>query len=102
MKNTLLLLIALVLGQLTLVNAQETDQIVENIIKEATENSELETMGHHLMDVIGPRLVGTQQMQKAHDWAVDTYKSWGIEVENQQWGEWRGWDRGITHIDLLR
>ena len=101
MKNTLLLLIALVLGQLTLVNAQETDQIVENIIKEATENSQLETMGHHLMDVIGPRLVGTPQMQKAHNWAVETYKSWGIEAENQQWGEWRGWDRGITHIDLI-
>lgn len=81
--------------------AQETDQIVENIIKEATENSQLETMGHHLMDVIGPRLVGTPQMQEAHDWAVETYKSWRIEAENQQWGEWRGWDRGITHIDLI-
>lgn len=101
MKKTLLLLIALVLGQLTLVNAQETDQIVKNIIKEANENSQLETIGHHLMDVIGPRLVGTPQMQEAHDWAVETYKSWGIEAENQQWGEWRGWDRGITHIDLI-
>lgn len=101
MKKTLLLLIALILGQLTMVNAQEKDQIVENIIKEATENSQLETLGHHLMDVIGPRLVGTPQMQEAHNWAVEIYESWGIEVENQQWGEWRGWDRGITHIDLI-
>ena len=101
MKKTLLLLITLAFGQITLVNAQEKDQIVENIIKEATENSRLEVMGHHLMDVIGPRLVGTPQMQEAHNWAVETYKSWGIEAENQQWGEWRGWDRGITHIDLI-
>ena len=32
---------------------------------------------------------------------VNTYKSWGIPAENQQYGTWRGWQRGITHIDLI-
>lgn len=81
--------------------AQEKDPIVEAIIKEATENSQLEILGHELLDVIGPRLVGTPQMKQANDWAVAKYKGWGISAENQQWGEWRGWERGITHIDML-
>lgn len=81
--------------------AQDQKQIIENLVKEGTENSRLEQLAYELTDVIGPRLVGTPQMQKAHDWAVETYKSWGISAENQQWGEWRGWERGITHIDLI-
>jgi len=86
----------------TLLNAQQVkDPIIENIIKEANENSQLERLGHELLDVIGPRLVGTPQMKQANDWAVSKYKDWGISAENQKWGEWRGWERGITHIDMV-
>ncbi|HNR73536.1 MAG: peptidase M28 [Bacteroidetes bacterium OLB12] len=77
------------------------DAIVDAIIKEATENSQLEKLGHELMDGIGPRLVGTPKMQQAHDWAVAKYSSWGITARNEKWGEWRGWERGITHIDMV-
>lgn len=83
------------------VSAQDTDAMVEQIVLEATENSQLEKLAHELLDVIGPRLVGTPQQQKAHDWAVQTFESWGIEAENEQWGTWRGWERGITHVDLV-
>lgn len=83
------------------VNAQAQDPVIEKIIKEETENSQLREIGHELMDGIGPRLVGSPQMQQAHDWAVEKYQSWGIEARNEQWGEWRGWDRGITHIDMV-
>ncbi|WP_411766639.1 M20/M25/M40 family metallo-hydrolase [Winogradskyella sp. A3E31] len=81
--------------------AQDKDPVIESIITEANENSQLEPLAHELLDVVGPRLVGTPQMQKAHDWAVAKYKSWGIEARNEKWGEWRGWERGITHIDML-
>jgi carboxypeptidase Q len=74
---------------------------VDAIIKEATTNSQLEKTGHELMDGVGPRLVGSPQMQQAHDWAVEKYKSWGIPARNEKWGEWRGWERGITHIDMV-
>jgi len=83
------------------VNSQEKNKVIEDILKEAYNNSQLETLGHELMDDIGPRLVGTPQMQQAHDWAVSKYKSWGIHAENQQWGEWKSWERGITHIDMV-
>ena len=81
--------------------AQTGNPVVENIIKEANENSQLQALAHELMDVVGPRLVGTPQMKQANDWAVAKYKGWGIEARNEQWGEWRGWERGITHVDMI-
>ena len=62
--------------------------IVAAIIKEATENSQLEKMAHELIDGIGPRLVGTPKMQQAHDWAVAKYSGWGITARNEKWGDW--------------
>lgn len=91
-----LLMLVVVTGQ-----AQTTDDVVKSIVKEANENSQLEILAHELMDVIGPRLVGTPQMKRANDWAVAKYQSWGVTARNEQWGEWRGWERGITHIDLV-
>jgi hypothetical protein len=40
-------------------------------------------------------------MKQANDWAVAKYASWGITAKNEQWGEWRGWQRGISHIDMV-
>jgi len=85
----------------TSIFSQKKDPVIENIIKEATNNSQLERLGHELLDVIGPRLVGTPQMKTAHDWAVAQYGKWGISAKNEQWGEWRGWERGVTHIDMV-
>ena len=82
------LLLLLFISNLTF--AQTTEEIVAAIEKEATENSQLEQLAYELMDYNGPRLVGTPQMKTAHDWAVNTYKKWGITAENQQWGTWRG------------
>ena len=77
------------------------DPVIAQIEQEATTNSQLEILGHELMDVIGPRLVGSPQMEKAHNWAVQTFADWGISATNEAWGTWRGWERGICHIDLL-
>ncbi|MDZ7649784.1 MAG: hypothetical protein U5K54_23075 [Cytophagales bacterium] len=58
-------------------------------------------MAHELMDGIGPRLVGSPEMQQANEWAVAKYTGWGIPARNEKWGEWRGWERGISHIDMV-
>lgn len=100
MKNLLLSLAFLALIAPS-VFAQDAQAIVTQIEKEATENSQLENLAHELMDVVGPRLVGTPQMEKAHEWAVETFSRWGIKAENEPWGTWRGWERGICHIDLV-
>ncbi|WP_224487981.1 M20/M25/M40 family metallo-hydrolase [Robertkochia flava] len=82
------------------ISAQD-DIVIKEIVKEANENSQLERLGQELMDGIGPRLVGTPQMKQAHDWAVNTYAEWGISAHNESYGTWRGWERGITHIDMI-
>ncbi|WP_431294746.1 M20/M25/M40 family metallo-hydrolase [Pedobacter sp. P26] len=98
--NKKLLFSALFLCASASVFAQDK-KIVENIVKEVNENSQLEKLAHELLDVVGPRLVGSPQMKQANDWAVKKYNSWGISAKNEKWGEWAGWERGITHIDLV-
>jgi carboxypeptidase Q len=94
-----LLLPSLLLFTSSFVFAQ--DKVVENIIKEANENSQLENLAHQLLDVVGPRLVGTAQMKQSHDWVIKKYADWGISAKNEQYGQWRGWERGVTHVDLV-
>ncbi|AKD05132.1 M20/M25/M40 family metallo-hydrolase [Pontibacter korlensis] len=101
MKRRLQAFLFLLLLTGSLAQAQVKDPVVEGIVKEANENSQLEQLAHELLDGIGPRLVGTPQMQQAHDWAVAKYKNWGIEARNEKWGEWRGWQRGVTHVDMV-
>ncbi|MFD2100551.1 M20/M25/M40 family metallo-hydrolase [Flagellimonas iocasae] len=81
--------------------AQENDPVIQAILQESNDNSQLKPLAHELMDGIGPRLVGTPQMEKAHEWAVEKYTSWGIAAKNEKWGEWKGWERGISHIDMV-
>ncbi len=96
------LFIALSLPSTYIFAQQKNDSvIISSIINEATQNSQLEKLAHELFDEIGPRLVGSPKMQQAHDWAVSKYKGWGIPAHNEKWGEWRGWERGITHMDMV-
>ena len=80
---------------------QPLDPIVKQIVNEAHQNSQLKQLAHELLDVVGPRLVGTPQMKHAHEWAVTKYKEWGIETRYEEFGKWRGWERGISHIDMI-
>lgn len=87
-------------SQFSLNREQKLDPIVEQIVQEANNNSQLEKLAFELLDVVGPRLVGTPQMTKANEWALKTFESWGINAKNQQFGEWHGWERGVSYIDM--
>jgi hypothetical protein len=78
----------------------QQDPMVTAIIKEANENSQLKRMSHELMDGVGPRLVGSTKMVQASDWAIAQYQQYGITAKRENYGTWRGWDRGITHVDM--
>src|SRR5690606_22990937 len=80
---------------------QQLEPVVEQIVNEANQHAQLKQLAHELLDVVGPRLVGTPQMKHAQDWAVAKYAEWGIEARYEEFGEWRGWDRGISHIDMV-
>ena len=65
------------------------------------EDSHVASLAQVLMDSVGPRLTGSPRQEAASDWAVKMYGSWGVEARNETYGTWRGWRRGITHVDLL-
>ncbi|HUI09498.1 MAG TPA: M28 family peptidase [Bacteroidota bacterium] len=77
------------------------DPVIRKIWAEEMDSTQLPALAHQLFDVIGPRLVGSPGMMKAHEWAIAKYDSWGIRALNQQFGTWRSWERGVTHIDLI-
>lgn len=100
MKKQIMIGAALLLASVAGI-AQEKDAVIDQIVKEEAEHSNLQTLAHELFDGIGPRLVGTPQMEKASVWAVEKYKGWGIAARRENWGEWRGWERGTSHIDMV-
>jgi carboxypeptidase Q len=100
-RKQFLLLSSTLLLSIVAIAQSSNDPIINAIIKEANGNSQLKRMSHELMDGVGPRLVGSTKMVQASDWAIAQYKQYGIEARRENYGEWRGWDRGVTHVDMV-
>ncbi|MEO5800009.1 MAG: M20/M25/M40 family metallo-hydrolase [Gemmatimonadales bacterium] len=77
------------------------DPVIKQIWSMGMENSKTWDLAHTLFDSLGPRLMGAPNLKAAQDWLVKTYTGWGIEAKNEQYGTWRGWRRGYSHIDLI-
>lgn len=78
------------------------DPVIQAMWNEGmTGRSQVEPLAQTLMDSIGPRLSGSPNQAAAFDWVMDTYTRWGVENRKEEYGTWRGWDRGFTHIDLV-
>lgn len=77
------------------------DAVLRRIWNEALDNSQIERLAQQLLDSIGPRLTGSPHSERAQEWAVKTLAGWGISAEREQYGTWEGWDRGVSHIDLV-
>ncbi len=65
------------------------------------DQSQVESLAQVLLDSIGPRLSGSPGQRSAIDWAAMMLDSWGVRSRKEEYGTWRGWDRGYTHIDLV-
>ncbi|MEI7486337.1 MAG: M20/M25/M40 family metallo-hydrolase [Chryseobacterium sp.] len=79
---------------------EKLNPVVENFVNEVNSHSQLEDMASELLDGIGPRLVGTPEMLAANEWTAEKLRSWGVDANLQQFGTWKGWQRGITHVDM--
>ena len=77
------------------------DPVLRRIYSIGMDSSQTPTLAHVLFDSLGPRLMGTPNIKGAQDWLVALYRSWGIEAREEQYGSWRGWRRGPSHIDLV-
>lgn len=98
MRRTLALLVAS--GTvLTTASATNSDAVViDRIIEEARSASLAKTILIELCEKIGPRATGTPGLRRAEDWAVEKFKSFGLQnVHLEQWGEApHTFDRGKT------
>jgi carboxypeptidase Q len=78
-----------------------SDPVVQKIYDEGMHHSQASKLAQVLMDSIGPRLTGSPANRAANDWLLRTYKSWGIDAKNEQYGTWRDWTRGPSSLELL-
>lgn len=101
MRLHLLLLTAACAASSHAQNLPSTDSTIRRIWAIGIDSSPLPRLSAQLFDSIGPRLTGSPNLQRANDWLVATYKSFGIPARNEQYGTWRGWRRGHSHIDLV-
>src|SRR5207249_5588932 len=77
------------------------DSVIQRMYSIGMDSSHTPELAHVLFDSLGPRLTGTPGIKRAQDWLVAVYKSWGVEAREEQYGTWRGWTRGPSHIDLV-
>ena len=78
------------------------DATLQRIWTLGMDSSSTWALAQTLTDSIGPRLNASPRHKAGNDWLVAMYRKWGIEARNEQYGTWRGWDRGVTHLDLMQ
>jgi len=93
---------AMVAASIAPLAAQDTDPVIKRMWSIGMDSSHTWDLAQTLFDSIGPRLTGTPQGNFASDWVIKTYKSWGIDAKRERYGTWRGWRRGVSHIDLIK
>lgn len=77
------------------------DAVLRRIWAVGMDSSQVYPLAQTLLDSIGPRLTGTPQQEAAVDWALARFAAWGIAGRKEQYGTFRGWRRGVTHVDLI-
>ena len=80
----------------------QSDATIQRILRLGMDSSHVQQLSQTLFDSIGPRLTGSPGIRSASDWVINQYTSWGIDAKREQYGTWRGWRRGTSHIDLVQ
>jgi hypothetical protein len=77
------------------------DSVLERIWSLGTDSSTTYALAQTLSDSIGPRLTGSPGQRAGVNWLLSRYRGWGIPARAERYGTWRGWRRGVSHIDLV-
>src|SRR5688572_29820865 len=78
------------------------DPVVRRIWSIGMDSSQTMPLAQALLDSVGPRLTGSPGQRAGNEWLLGKYRSWGITARAEPYGTWRGWRRGVTHVDLLQ
>jgi carboxypeptidase Q len=79
-----------------------SDPVLRHIWALGMDSSHTWDLSQVLFDSIGPRLTGTPAGNNASEWVMKMYRSWGIDAKREQYGTWRGWKRGPSHVDMMK
>jgi carboxypeptidase Q len=105
MRHFRRLLIAAVVAMLPTATEAQTFRTSDTVIKRMWQlgmmESQTERLAQVLIDSIGPRLSGTAGFRSAVEWLERTYAGWGVTARREQYGTWRDWRPGPTHLDLV-
>ncbi len=72
------------------------------IIAEIKSKSELMKNLQYISDVIGGRLTGSKNLERANNWTADKMKSYGLEnVRLEPWEIPVGWERGHAYMKIV-
>jgi hypothetical protein len=77
------------------------DPVLRRIWSLGMDSTQTPRLLQALTDSIGPRLTGTPEYAAGSRWLIDTYRRWGITARQERYGTWKGWERGVTHVDLV-
>ncbi|MDH5233857.1 MAG: M20/M25/M40 family metallo-hydrolase [Gemmatimonadota bacterium] len=77
------------------------DAVLKRIWEVGMDSSRVQQLAQVLLDSIGPRLTGSPGIKAASDWVISQYRAWGIDARRDEYGTWRGWRRGTSHVDLM-
>ena len=78
-----------------------TDPVILRIWEEGMTRSQAMTLAQQFLDPLGQRMTGSPQSDASQDWIVRQYASWGITARKERYGTWAGWERGVSHVDLI-
>lgn len=98
------LALALLLVPLTApaIQAQQVDTTgVGRLIAQAMDHSEVMENLRYLSDAIGPRLSGSPAMRRANDWAVERFRSYGLNARLEAFQFGVTWKRGPASAWLV-
>ena len=104
MRRSVLLtsLIASFAGAVHAQSFPTADPVIQRIWDEGMNRSQAMDLIQVLTDSIGPRLTGSPGTAAGQEWLVRTYARYGVTAQNQRYGTWLGWRRGVSHLDLVK
>ncbi|QDU24052.1 M20/M25/M40 family metallo-hydrolase [Urbifossiella limnaea] len=77
-------------------------ELDQALLAEVKAGSEVAKNLQHLSDVIGPRLTGSKQLERANNWTAEIMKKYGLEnVKLEPWEMPYGWERGTASLKVV-
>lgn len=82
--------------------AMTAPELDKALLDEVKANAEIMKNLQHLSDVIGPRLTGSKQLERANHWTAELMKKYGVEnVRLEPWEIPYGWERGTASLKVV-